>query len=330
MPSIKIVMLSIALLGCLVAEVPAQDTTVMDAFQGKTHREIITSGEDSVRIPFTRRGNLILVDLSVNGHEPIPFILDTGAPLLGIVLFDGPQTEALGLDYVTTVSLGRAGTGDEPNTALGLTVACPGLTLEGLLGIVTESPSTEFNDGGVIGNSFFDRFVVEINEDARELILTRPEAFVHDGEGATIPFTITNARKLLIDVEVGQGGRVFATSTVIDSGAWFGLYFDSSSTPDLPEPERKLEGIIGRSLYGKTQGEICRTDWLQLGEYRLTDIITTKEIGVSTFPENHTIIGNEVLSNFNITYDYSRSEIHFRPCADFNRRREFEMTGLDA
>jgi predicted aspartyl protease len=59
---------------------PAQ---LLESFQGRTPYDI--QGPATSRIPFLQTDPLLLIDVSVNGLEPVPFVVDTGAATIGLV-----------------------------------------------------------------------------------------------------------------------------------------------------------------------------------------------------------------------------------------------------
>jgi predicted aspartyl protease len=59
---------------------PAQ---LLESFQGRTPYEI--QGPATSRLPFLQTDPLLLIDVSVNGLEPVPFVVDTGAATIGLV-----------------------------------------------------------------------------------------------------------------------------------------------------------------------------------------------------------------------------------------------------
>ena len=59
---------------------PAQ---LLESFQDRTPYDI--QGPATSRIPFLQTDPLLLIDVSVNGLEPVPFVVDTGAATIGLV-----------------------------------------------------------------------------------------------------------------------------------------------------------------------------------------------------------------------------------------------------
>ena len=55
-------------------------------------------GVSVVEVPFRFESSKIIVDVRVNGSAPLPFVLDTGAPLAAIV--KPGKLEGINVDYV--------------------------------------------------------------------------------------------------------------------------------------------------------------------------------------------------------------------------------------
>ena len=56
---------------------------LLESFQGRTPYEI--QGPATSRLPFLQTDPLLLIDVSVNGLAPVPFVVDTGASTIGLV-----------------------------------------------------------------------------------------------------------------------------------------------------------------------------------------------------------------------------------------------------
>jgi predicted aspartyl protease len=56
---------------------------LLETFQGRTPYDI--QGPATSRLPFLQTDPLLLIDVSVNGLEPVPFVVDTGAATIGLV-----------------------------------------------------------------------------------------------------------------------------------------------------------------------------------------------------------------------------------------------------
>jgi Aspartyl protease/Tetratricopeptide repeat len=83
---------------------------LLESFQGRTPYDI--QGPATSRLPFLQTDPLLLIDVSVNGLEPVPFVVDTGASTIGLV----PElAQRAGVPLVGTMQ--AMGVGGKPITA---------------------------------------------------------------------------------------------------------------------------------------------------------------------------------------------------------------------
>jgi predicted aspartyl protease len=83
---------------------------LLETFQGRTPYDI--QGPATSRLPFLQTDPLLLIDVSVNGLEPVPFVVDTGASTIGLV----PElAQRAGVPLVGTMQ--AMGVGGKPITA---------------------------------------------------------------------------------------------------------------------------------------------------------------------------------------------------------------------
>ncbi len=135
-----------------------------------TARTQLVSSARLIVVPFTRRGNRIIVEGIVNGRSTIKFILDTGADLT-IIPRSLVQQSGISVDSSITV----------PLTGIGGTVIRPLVKIDSLkvgeaevrnLGgvIIEEATLTEH---GLLGGNFLREFWVAIDYTENLLILDR-------------------------------------------------------------------------------------------------------------------------------------------------------------
>src|SRR5262245_43646919 len=61
-----------------------------------------------IRVPFRLLANQVRLDATIEGKGPFHLVLDTGMPVPGIILFQSPAVEALGL-HSSGQSVGLSG-----------------------------------------------------------------------------------------------------------------------------------------------------------------------------------------------------------------------------
>ncbi|HZF10239.1 MAG TPA: aspartyl protease family protein [Thermoanaerobaculia bacterium] len=270
----------------------------------------------AVEVPFHLAGGLdplILVPASVNGEEPHPFILDTGAgqcllsPVLAGRLGIEPESErqARGAGGPLTVSMARVrslavGSAREEDVQVAIT---------GELARIGTAIRARVE--GVLGFNFLQRFRVELDYAQSVLRLVRPLEPRDEGSGprrALLPFHLAAPTKPLVLVPVfvdGEGPFQFA----LDTGA--------SRTMLAPDLVHRLglqtvEDDAATGAGGAVQIVAGTVTSLAVGEVAVRD----HAIGAGEFVHwirqaagvpLDGILGYNFLNQFRVTIDYPRS-----------------------
>ena len=123
---------------------------------------------------------------------------------------------------------------------------------------------------------------------------------------------------------------------LIDTGASHGLVLEPESDPAIRVPQKSLESIIGRGLGGEIKGRIGRINGLELGRYKINEVI-------ANFPDpdsyksllfqddslrRNGALGGEILSRFSIIFNYPHEEIYVKKNADFRKKFNYDMAGI--
>lgn|GEM_PF-292301 len=138
-------------------------------------RTAARGGGEVLRIPFTKRGTLMLVEAVLNDHVQVPFLVDTGAS--GISIPDRVARELgvrIDADTPRLPVQTAGGTVSEPLIELE-SVQVGAARVEGVAALVNSSM-----DVGLLGGSFFNNFVYEVDA-AAETITLRPNDGVRGG-----------------------------------------------------------------------------------------------------------------------------------------------------
>ena len=138
--------------------------------------------KNKVKLPFLSSNSLILVPVSVNGHTPIYFLLDTGVK--ANLLFSKALGDTLGLSYTRRIGMVGA---DGLSTVWAQISPINTLDLGELEGklqslLVLEEDFLELESVigvpvyGILGYEFFKYNTVKIDYDESEISFYRPEA----------------------------------------------------------------------------------------------------------------------------------------------------------
>ncbi len=274
----------------------------------------VAGGRNSVEIPFRQAGNLILVDVSVDGKGTLPFILDTG----GVNLVTHEAAQELGLQPQGEFWGFGGGEGSVDMQAAAVSSlefggihlldqvvwVYPFPTLKEALGIA------EF--GGLLGYEVFRRFVVQVDYQRRQLTLTRPECFAHKAGGTVVPFCFHGNIPEVEGALDGVPGK-------------FDLDTGNTGALILNTPFVERHGLVAR--YGATEmntGEgagggavsflIAQASGLRLESVEVEDLpiaLSLHRSGALSNPYAAGLVGAGVFQRFRMTFDYSRQQITF-------------------
>lgn len=279
------------------------------------------SGNAARGIPFELHNNHIYLRVGVNNSEPLLFILDTGASSLI------SRQRVASLDLKLRRGERGYGVGEnsiEAASVTGVSLHLPGVSLlrQSLASISLESLQASLGRpvDGILGYSFFRRFVVEINYPARNINLFSPRGYRYRGRGERIPLIIDKDSGLIFArAQIKPSSRAPVNGLFeIDSGGGHALILNSPfveqhkflTTAQRDNPV-SVGGVIGSS--NAVQGQV---ESLLLGSARIEGISTffslAKE-GVLASEEFDGNIGNDVLRRYKVIFDYSRSLMMLEP-----------------
>ena len=278
------------------------------------------------------------VQARLNGKGPFWFCLDGGADTSMLT----PKAAAsLGLTSSGAVQLAGAGASSEAVGFLKVDRAqigeawMAGVTFSvtpsvAMIGEVKGEPCA-----GIFGFDLFQRFVVRIEYAAHRLSLFPTEGWNDQNGGTAVPFVF---RGKLPQVEGELDGM--KGSFVIDtgSGGTLDVFSPFVATHDLmakagltyPNPEGD------RGFGGETQSRMARFRELKLGAATMGRPL----VALSTMTRGHFAsregignLGAGFLKRFDVTFDYRRQQLYFKPNANHNAPDRFGnshgLTGLE-
>lgn len=263
---------------------------------------------------FRLRNGQVMLPASVNGSEPLSFLLDTG---YSITTIHPSLAGSLNLKRAGQVTIvGIAGEEDAP-TYGGVEFRFGDVTYSPrrVAAVPSESQRRRRRDG-IIGSGFFRRFVVQLDFPSATARLFAPETFAHASSGEVIPLQfrretpIVSARLPLADGRVIEGR--FEIDTGCDDGVCLGRDFVRSNKLDealSTDGDGAKVGVGGEASI--VSGTVPA---LRLGA------LEAKQISASLFRDGSPAgeglaghIGMSALSQFNVTFDYRRRQMILEP-----------------
>jgi predicted aspartyl protease len=287
-----------------------------------------SNARQATSVPFRLVDNHIILPVSVNGSEPLDFVLDSGAA--ATVIIDSRATRALQLEMGGELPVSGTGTGPHPIARIvpATSVRVGELSLDGQAAIFLALDSIPFFDDlddvyfdGVIGAPFFRRFAIEIDHDRGLVSFSEPAVFArqHRAGGSgwqEVPLQIesgvpyTTAR-----VDTGRG-TALPLKLLVDTGFRGALSLTPSTSDELLAPTVYFESI-SEGLSGEVTSHVAMVQSLSLAQYRLQDLPARYALaGGESQNGSNGILGNEVLQQFNLVFDYARERLLLTP----NRR----------
>ena len=284
--------------------------------------------------PFTLfTGGVILLKAKLsNFSDSLNFILDTGSG-------------GISLDSMTCLRL-RLTPQPSDRTILGIagvrqvkflyneTLHLPGLSVDSLnfhvndYDILTSVYGEKVD--GIIGYSFFTRYIVQINYDSLKISVYSKGAFRYPKGGYLLRPVIASLP--ILSAQVADEKRV-ATRFYFDTGAGLCTLLSSDFVADsnLLDSRKKSYYTQAQGLGGKATMRLTTLREVRIGPFRFRKVPTyvfDDQYNVTSYPNLGGLIGNDILRRFNVILNYDRRMICLTPNSHYRELFDYSYTGL--
>jgi len=269
-----------------------------------------------VKIPFVYRYGHIRLPVVLNGKKKIWVILDSGA---SANIFNQTIIDSLHLPEVGT--LPAMGISGFENVVLVKTdsLQIGSLTLYNQVvgkmnfDAITNNAQNAYNFDGVIGYDFLSHFPILINYSETTLTVYNPNNFQAPPGGVEIPFHLTMQVPTVHGEINGVNGEF-----LVDLGNAFGLIIHKqfaqknnleTKLHDIKK-NPQLFGGIGKAVAGKN----AFADSFQIGDIMINSLrvlLPDSTQGITGSAKIAGNIGNMILSNFEVLFDYPHHRLIF-------------------
>lgn len=279
-------------------------------------------------------GGVILVRAGVNDYaDSLSFILDTGS---GGISLDSATVEDLGIPITpsekTIKGIGGVRKVSFLNNA---TLKLPGLAVEDLnfhvndYSILTSVYGIKID--GIIGYSFFSRFIVNINYDFLQINVFSKGEYKYPSSGYMMypMFTALPMQSL----EFTESRRL-VQRFYLDTGAGLNFLLSESYLNDSAVLKKRRKPPVvtqAEGVGGKMSMRLTTIKQLKVGPYRFRWVPTflfRDEYNVTNYPFVGGLLGNDILRRFNITFDYAKQQVHIVPNLHFKDEFDYAYSGL--
>ena len=279
-------------------------------------------------------GGVILVKAGVNDYaDSLSFILDTGS---GGISLDSATVEDLGIPITpsekTIKGIGGVRKVSFLNNAR---LRLPGLTVDNLnfhvndYEILTSVYGIKID--GIIGYSFFTRYIVNINYDFLQInVFSKGEYKYPSGGFMLYPmFTALPMQSLQFTDD-----RKFVQRFYLDTGAGLNFLLSESYLNDSAVLKKRRKPPVvtqAEGVGGKMSMRLTTIKELKVGPYRFRWVPTylfKDEYNVTNYPFVGGLLGNDILRRFNITFNYAKQQVHILPNLHFKDEFDYAYSGL--
>jgi len=288
------------------------------------------------RFPFTQySGGVMVVKALLNDiPDTLNFVLDTGS---GGISLDSTTCASLKIPVrpSDTVITGM-GNSHKVSFAFNQSLLLPGLTIKGLnfhindYDVLTSVYGEKID--GIIGYSFFRRYIVKLNFDSLMVEVFSPGEMTYPKNGTVLHpiFTTLPIQNLEL-----KDKRKIDFNFYFDTGAGLCFLMSDQFSEDsgILLPRRKPLFTQAEGMGGKLQMRLTVVKMVQVGRYKFRNVPTylyKDDYNVTAYPTVGGLLGIDLLRRFNMIINYPKREIHLLPNSHFSDEFDYAYTGLAA
>lgn len=275
----------------------------------------------------------MLIQARVSNYpDTLNFILDTGS---GGISLDSSTCERL---HITSEASDRTIRGIAGIKTVSFVynqkLHLPGLTLDSLnfhvndYEILTAAYGERID--GIIGYSFFSRYIVQINYDSSNVKVYSKGTMKYPRGGFLLRPILST---LPIQTARVEDGKEITSRFYFDTGAGLCLLLSEDFIGDSSLLRAKKKPVLtqGEGLGGKMEMQLTTIKEFKLGPYRFKKVPTyifNDTFNVTAYPYLGGLIGNDILRRFNVTINYDHRDIYLVPNTRFRDPFDYSYTGL--
>ncbi len=299
----------------------------------------LKSNKRKDRIKFELVNNLPVVDVKINGTE-LSFILDTGVS--STILFSLETTDSLQLRNTTPVRLQGLGPGGSVEALrsvgnimeVGNTVDTNHSLYVVFDSSLNFSPRMGIPIHGIMGNDFFENFIVKINYSSERITVYNPQRYTlpRCRRCEDIPLHF-EGEKPFVNLLTMSDSVQREVTLLVDSGSSDVLWLFDEADFIKENPKNYFNDFLGLGLGGDIFGKRSRIPKLILGNFHLKNVNTSfpQEVAITrarVYADRDGSIGGGFLRRFTVTFDYGNKIIRFKKNRFFREPFHYNMSGL--
>jgi hypothetical protein len=288
-------------------------------------------------VPFEWYDGHVIIPVRINGSDSLRFAFDSGAA--ATVVFETERTQSLQLEVERQIRIGGAPgkLGTPVNIVNDVRVSLDGISLTRMTVLqvpLAHSPIFSSREeayfDGAIGYDLLRRFVTEVDYVNRTISFSRGTKDRTPGAPwQTLPIDVSGRVPLLtarLSIDAASSESV---QLIVDTGAPSYVYLNPDLTGKIKVPQRHYL-TRGKGFNGPFERMTGRVDTFSIGTIGFNDLVTHfdrtdfKDLGRGVG-----LIGNAVLRNVDLLFDYSAGTLSMRPNVRFNPASAADRSGID-
>lgn len=296
------------------------------------------SKKDKIKIPFELSHNLIIVDVIFNGVK-LKMIADTGSD--ESLLFSLPVNDSIFIKEAELIKIKGVGKNDLIDAYLAkkniLTIRQYTNNNFNILVVPNQEIDivniTGIQINGILGASFFEHFLVEINYENKYIVLHRDVEKINRKikKNKSAPISVEN-RKPYIEIPVIVESIPINLKLLVDTGLADGLWLFENETINCSA--NYFIDVLGFGLSGVVSGKRSKVKEIVLSDYSIKNALVSypeKDFfkGVNISKGRNGSIGGQFLKRFNWFFNYKDSIVYFEKNKLFNSPFEYNMSGIE-
>jgi hypothetical protein len=288
-------------------------------------------------IPFRMIRDMIIIQLNINNKGPFNFILDTG---VGLMLITDPKlVDSINIVNKRTLKIAGIGEGDayEAYVTSNLNVQIPGLISYDVASAILKTDHFGLSNyagipiHGLLGYEFFNNLAVKIDFSDSTLSVSKSNNLKLFRKGSKIPISIED-RKPYIQTKVTYDDGIKSNAKlVLDLGAGHSLSLENAIEKH-GLPKKFIAANLGVGLTGPVNGFLGRVKEIDIGKFKIKDVITSFPGGEqykALAVKRDGNLGIGILKRFDVIIDYPDSIIYLKQGPSFKTPFEHDMSGIE-
>lgn len=302
------------------------------------------STQTSMTIDFKFVNNLVVIPIQINNSDTLWFILDSGIRPTLLTSF----SDTIEFDVADTNTIRGLGEGEDLKVwhTFDNVLKINGIKMTMQNVFVLEKDKFELSEkmgiqiNGIIGNSIFESFIVEIDYNKHKITFHSMQNFEYKKKHKKwikIPLKIYKGKpytkiKVLLENEL-----TFFADVLIDLGASDALWLFPNSSDSIKVDTTRKSYYLGQGLNGDIYGYQSKIPKIIFDDKHFLKNVTVSypdPRGLNV-PDDYDIpgrngsIGSELLRRFDVIFDYHNKQMLLKKNSFYKDKFNFELSGVE-